>query len=108
VLNYEQRLLQAFTDVVNQLTMIGNLRKRYEFQTKQVEMLARAVEISKMLFQSARGDYVEILLTRRDSLEAQIELIETRLRQFEALVDVYQALGGGWRRTAAAPPSSSR
>jgi outer membrane protein TolC len=38
---------------------------------------------------------MEVLLTRRDSLDAEMELIETKLRQMQALVNVYQALGGG-------------
>jgi outer membrane protein, multidrug efflux system len=97
VFNYEKTLLQAFTDVANQLAMIGNLKNRYDLQSRQVETLAQSVEVSKILFQSARADYMEVLLTRRDSLEAELELIETKRRQLEALVDVYQALGGGWR-----------
>lgn len=94
---YEKTLLQAFTDVANQLSMIGNLRKGYELQAQQVDTLAHSVEISNILFQSARADYMEVLLTRRDSLEAQMELIETKKRQLQAMVTVYQALGGGWR-----------
>lgn len=97
VFNYEKTLLQAFTDVANQLAMIGNLKKSYELQTQQVEALARSSEISTVLFQSARADYMEVLLTKRDSLEGELELIETKKRQLQALVGVYQALGGGWR-----------
>jgi outer membrane protein, multidrug efflux system len=100
VFNYEKTLLQAFTDVANRLAMIGNLKQRYEYRSKQVDALAQSVEVSKLLFQSARADYMEVLLTRRDSLDAELELIETKRRQFEALVDVYQALGGGWRSAA--------
>lgn len=97
VFQYEKTLLQAFTDVANQLATIDNLQKSYDLQSRQVATLAQAVETSSILFQSARADYVEILLTRRDSLDAQMELVETRRRQYEALVNVYQALGGGWR-----------
>jgi outer membrane protein, multidrug efflux system len=100
VFNYEKTLLQAFTDVANRLAMIGNLKQRYDYRSKQVDTLAQSVEVSKLLFQSARADYMEVLLTRRDSLDAELELIETKRRQLEALVDVYQALGGGWRSDA--------
>ena len=71
VFNYERTLLQAFTDVVNQLAALENLEKSYELQSQQVETLARSVEVSNVLFQSARADYMEVLLTRRDSLEAE-------------------------------------
>jgi len=97
VFNFEKTLLQAFTDVVNQLATIDNLQKAYDLQSQQVEALARSSEICSILFQSARADYMEVLLTRRDSLQAQMELIDTKNRQFQAMVNVYQALGGGWR-----------
>lgn len=100
VYNYEKTLLQAFTDVANRLAMMANLKQRYDFRAKQVAALAESVEVSKLLFQSARADYMEVLLTRRDSLDAELELIETKLKQFVALVDIYQALGGGWRSDA--------
>ncbi|CAN5924786.1 TolC family protein [soil metagenome] len=100
VFNYEKTLLRAFTDVVNQLSMIDNLQRSYGLQSRQVDTLARAADISNILFLSARADYMEVLLTRRDSLEAQLELIETKRRQFKAMVNVYQALGGGWRSGA--------
>jgi NodT family efflux transporter outer membrane factor (OMF) lipoprotein len=97
VFKYEQTLLQAFTEVANQLAMISNLDKSYQLASQQVERLKRSIETSNVLFQSARADYLEVLTTRRDSLESQMELIETRLRQRHALVNMYQALGGGWR-----------
>lgn len=97
VLNYEKTVLQAYTDVANQLAMVSNLQKSYELQTAQVETLARSIEISNVLFQSARADYMEVLLTRRDSLEAEMERNETKKQQFLTMVNVYQALGGGWK-----------
>jgi outer membrane protein TolC len=40
---------------------------------------------------------MEVLLTQRDALESKFELIETRKEQMKARVNIYQALGGGWR-----------
>lgn len=98
VLSYEKALLQAVTDVANQLAVIENLKKSQELQAAQVETLGKSIEISNVLFQSARADYMEVLLTRRDSLEAEVSLIETKRRQWLAVVALYQALGGGWRK----------
>lgn len=98
VFHYERTLLRAFTDVVNQLAMIKNLERSFELTQKQVEILTKAIEVSNILFQSAHADYMEVLMTRRDALEAELELIETKEGQLHALVNVYQALGGGWRK----------
>jgi NodT family efflux transporter outer membrane factor (OMF) lipoprotein len=97
VFSYERAILQAYTDVANQLSMIENLQKSYDLEKQQVDLLTQSIEVSNVLFQSARADYMEVLLTRRDSLDAEMELIETKKRQLQAMVDVYQALGGGWR-----------
>jgi NodT family efflux transporter outer membrane factor (OMF) lipoprotein len=97
VFTYERTLLQAFTEVVNKLAMIKNLQQSYDLREKQVATLTQSIEISNVLFQSARADYMEVLLTRRDSLDAEMELIETKNRQMRAMVGIYQALGGGWR-----------
>ena len=77
--------------------MVENLRNRFERQKLQVETLEAAVDTSNILYQSARADYMEVLLTRRDALEAEMELIETRKAQRQAIVGIYRALGGGWR-----------
>jgi len=97
VFNYERTLLQAFTDVVNQLVKFENLHKSYELRSHQVATLSQAVEISNVLFQSARADYMEVLLTRRDSLDAEMDMIEIKKQLLQAMVSIYEALGGGWR-----------
>ncbi|MFT3921789.1 MAG: TolC family protein [Myxococcales bacterium] len=97
VFHYEQTVLKAFTEVVNTLARADNLKKGYDLQSQQVDKLVQSIEISTILFQSARADYMEVLLTRRDSLEAQMELIETKNRQLQAIVSIYQSLGGGWK-----------
>jgi len=83
--------------VVNQLSNLRNLRNSYDLQKQQVDALSYSITISNNLFRSARADYMEVLLTQRDALESRFELVETHKRQLIAMVDVYQALGGGWR-----------
>ena len=97
VYNYERTILKAYTEVVNQLAKISNLEKIYALKAKQVEALTQSIGISNNLFKSARADYMEVLMTQRDALESKFELIETRMRQMNAMVNIYQALGGGWK-----------
>jgi NodT family efflux transporter outer membrane factor (OMF) lipoprotein len=99
VFDYERSILQAFTDVYNQMTALSNLRQRYEQLFQQVEALHSAIEVSKALYQSAQVDYYEVLMTIRDSLEAEMELVEAKKNQLQAVVAIYQALGGGWRQS---------
>jgi NodT family efflux transporter outer membrane factor (OMF) lipoprotein len=98
VFDYERSILQAYTDVYNQLTAIENLRQRYQQLSQQVEALKQAIEVAKVLYQSAHADYNEVLMTTRDSLEAEMDLVEAKKSQMQAVVAIYQALGGGWRQ----------
>ncbi|MBX2906505.1 MAG: TolC family protein [Taibaiella sp.] len=95
--NYERTILRGYIEVANQLSRIGNLEKSFDLKEKQVAALQRSVNISNDLFKSARADYMEVLLTQRDALEARFELVETRMQQMNAMVNIYQALGGGWQ-----------
>ncbi len=97
VYNYERTVLKAYTEVVNQQSKISNLEKSFELKSKQVQALSQSVDISNELFRSARADYMEVLLTQRDALESKFELIETQKQQLNAVVNIYQALGGGWK-----------
>lgn len=96
VYEYERKILNAYIEVANQLSNISNLEKSYALRSKQVATLTTSIDISTGLFKSARADYMEVLLTQRDALESKFELIETKKQQMNAMVNVYQALGGGW------------
>lgn len=107
VLRYERAILNAFLEVNTGVNLLQNLSQMYALKSQQVERLRESVGISTLLFNSARADYLEVLTTRRDSLEAQMDLIEIRQRQLAATVTLYQALGGGWRAPAAAAPAAA-
>ncbi|WP_343701236.1 efflux transporter outer membrane subunit [Chitinophaga sp.] len=96
VYNYERTVLNAYVEVANQLSKIGNLAKRYDLKAQQVAALTQSITISNDLFRSARADYMEVLMTQRDALESKFELIETQKEQMGAMVQIYRALGGGW------------
>lgn len=96
VYDYERTILNAYVDVVNQLSYVQNFEKSYETKSKEVDILMRSITISNSLFQSARADYLEVLLTQREALESKMELVEIKQRQLNAKVNIYRALGGGW------------
>ena len=96
VYEYERTILNAYIEVANQLSNLNNLEKSYDLKAQEVEALTQSIDISNTLFRSARADYMEVLLTQRDALESKFELVETKVKQMNAFVNIYRALGGGW------------
>lgn len=96
VYNYERSILNAYLEVVNQLSQVDNFRKSYQAKSAEVHLLTNAITISNSLFSSARADYLEVLLTQREALESKMDLIEIKLKQMNAKVNLYRSLGGGW------------
>lgn len=96
VFEYEKAILGAYMEVANELSGAQNLKNNYMLKMQQVAALNESIDISNKLFQSARADYMEVLLTQRDALEAKIDLVETKKFQLLNRVAIYKALGGGW------------
>ena len=96
VYEFEKAILNGYIEVVNQLSKMENLKKSYDLKENQVKALTASIDLSTRLFQSARIEYIEVLLTQREALESKMELVETKKDQLMARVNVYQALGGGW------------
>ena len=94
--NYDRTILNAYIEVSTELSNVTNLEQKYNLKTKEVEALITSIDISNDLFKSARADYLEVLITQRDALESKLELIETKLHQFNSVTNIYRALGGGW------------
>jgi NodT family efflux transporter outer membrane factor (OMF) lipoprotein len=97
VANYELTVLNSFKEVANLLSNHKNIYGSLSLKKEQVEALTQSIDISTGLFKSARADYMEVLLTQRDALESRIELIEIQKSYLINRVNLYQALGGGWK-----------
>ncbi|CAM1342208.1 TolC family protein [Tenacibaculum amylolyticum] len=97
VYEYEKAILNGYIEVANGLSNMKNLAKSYENKRKQVAALTKSIEVANKLYQSARADYMEILLTQRDALESKMKLVETKKEQLLGRINVYKSLGGGWK-----------
>ena len=97
VYQYEQTILNAYTDVLNQLNKLENYATSFATKQREVDILGESVNIANSLFRYAKADYVEVLLTQEEVLDAKMELVEIKLQQLQAKVQIYRALGGGWQ-----------
>jgi NodT family efflux transporter outer membrane factor (OMF) lipoprotein len=93
--SYQLTVLKAFTEVVNYVAKADNFTRSIEVKKLQLESLEASVDAATDLFQNARAEYVEVLLAQRDLRDARMGLIDTKNEQLSAIVNAYQALGGG-------------
>jgi len=97
VYQYEQTVLRAFTEVLNQLSKLDKYSSSLKLKQNEVQILNKAVKVADNLFKYAKADYVEVLLAQEEALDEKMELVEIKLQVLLAQVDLYKALGGGWR-----------
>ena len=95
IYNYQRVILNAFTEVINRMSMVQNYSRSIEIKKQQLASLEASVDVAGKLFQTARVEYIDVLLAQRDLLDARMVLIETKKQQLSAIVNTYQALGGG-------------
>ena len=95
IYKYQRVILEAFTQVINRVTMVENYSKSIEIKKQQLISLTNAVSYAEDLFQNARIEYIDVLFSQRDLRDARVVLIDTKTEQLAAIVKAYQALGGG-------------
>jgi len=97
VLTYEQTLLKAYTDVLNEVADIRNMQQAFDTKKREVVLLDEAIVKANSLFKYAKATYVEVLLTQEEKLLAEKELVSVKMDLVGSKVELYRVLGGGWR-----------
>lgn len=94
---YQKTVINAYTEVHNLLAQLDNLEKIYELKSREVTILTEAIETSATLFATGRASYLEVIFTQEKALQSRLTQAIVRKRQYQTTVDLYRALGGGWR-----------
>ncbi|HEY6001398.1 MAG TPA: efflux transporter outer membrane subunit [Anaeromyxobacter sp.] len=109
VARYERAIQVAFREVADALAARDALGTQLEAQEARVRAEQRRYELSDLRYRKGVDSYLVVLTAQRDLFAAQQGLILTRLARLANLVDLYRALGGGWReRTASAGARDGR
>jgi outer membrane protein, multidrug efflux system len=97
LLTYQQTIMSAFQQVSNSLIAY---QKGREFREQQ-ELLTVAAEdtdrLSKILYEHGGTSYLQVLTSENNDFSAQLNLAQAQLNERLALVQLYNALGGGWQ-----------
>ncbi|MFO7824253.1 MAG: efflux transporter outer membrane subunit [Cyclobacterium sp.] len=95
--NYQQRILEGFQEVSSKLQRLDNLRSVYSLRDEETAVLLNAVSTSNELFRGGYASYLEVITAQSRVLEAELSKTNTRIEMFLTVVDLYRALGGGWK-----------
>jgi multidrug efflux system outer membrane protein len=96
VLNYQKTIAGAFRDASNALIAVDKQRVAREQQEKLVAAAEDAARLAQMRYQGGATSYLEVLTTDSNLLSAQLNLVNSREGEAQSLVQLYEALGGGW------------
>ena len=93
---YRKAVISGFADVENALDDIRKTAEREKIQRDVVTSSQRAFDISEQRLREGTVDLVTVLQTQQTLYAAQDALVQARLAHVQAIVSLYQALGGGW------------
>jgi multidrug efflux system outer membrane protein len=96
VLNYQKTISGAFRDTSNALIAVNKQRAAREQQEKLVAAAEDAARLARVRYQGGATSYLEVLTTDSNLFSAQLNLISSREGEAQSLVQLYEALGGGW------------
>lgn len=93
---YRKTVISAFADVDNALVAVRQTSERLRLQRVVVTASRRAFDLSERQLQAGTADIVTVLNTQLTLFQAEDSLTQAELARLQAIVSLYQALGGGW------------
>jgi multidrug efflux system outer membrane protein len=97
LLTYQQTIMNAFQEVSNSLVAYQKGREFREQQALLTTAAKDADRLSKVLYQHGGASYLQVLISENNDLSAELNLAQAQLNERLALVQLYNALGGGWQ-----------
>jgi multidrug efflux system outer membrane protein len=97
LLAYRQAIQTAFGEVSDALIGYQKLHEVRVRQEETVTDLQESVRLSNMRYQGGTTTYLEVLDGQRSLYSAELTLAQSRGSEYQSLVQLYRALGGGWQ-----------
>lgn len=95
-LRFESALINAGKEVSDALFLYQNETSKIKIREKQVESLKNAADYSDELLVYGMVNYLEVLVAKDAALNAELDFVKNKYQQFNAVIALYKALGGGW------------
>jgi multidrug efflux system outer membrane protein len=96
-LNYQKTYLVAVAEVENAIQNVTMYKEEYEARNRQVSAAKKNYELSFARYYNGYVSYLEVLDVQRSLFDAEINLSQLSQKQLTSMVELYRALGGGWK-----------
>jgi multidrug efflux system outer membrane protein len=97
LIGYQQTIQRAFGDVSDALIGYDKYHGVRERQEQTVKDLQESVDVSLMRYRGGTANYLDVLDSQRSLFQAELTLAQARNNEYQGLVQLYKALGGGWK-----------
>jgi outer membrane protein, multidrug efflux system len=97
LIGYQQTIQRAFGDVSDSLIGYDKYHSVRERQEQSVKDLQESVNVSLMRYKGGTATYLSVLDSQRSLFTAELTLAQARNNEYQSLVQLYKALGGGWK-----------
>ena len=94
---YEKAVLNAFRDAYNAITEFNKAKEIYETRYRLERSSRSALDLAQLQYMNGVIGYLDLLDAQRAYLEAQISLSNAVRDKQISVVNLYKALGGGWK-----------
>jgi multidrug efflux system outer membrane protein len=98
VLSYQQTVQNALGQVSNSLVASQKDREFREQQGLLTQAAQQTDQLSDVLYKNGGASYLQVLTSETNYFSAELNLVQAQLNERLALVQLYQALGGGWQQ----------
>lgn len=92
---WQNSILKAGNEVSNALVLYHSSDEKSKIEAKQIQTLQQNVEDTKLLLSQSSSTYLEVITAQQTLLNAQMAKITDDFHKMQAVVNLYQALGGG-------------
>ena len=90
-------MLSAFADTENALTGTARLAQQTRHAIERRDVLQQSLGFAHDRYQAGYASYIEELDAQRNLYAAELEVVRLHQAELENRVQLYKALGGGWR-----------
>ena len=92
---WQNSILTAGSEVSNALVQYNASEEKSQLEAKQIELLKKNVEQTTSLMESMGYTYLDIITAQSSLLNAELSKVSDDLAKMQAVVSLYEALGGG-------------